>query len=95
MNHLLAQLSAARREGYSQGVVDGKEFALSILTVVLNDKFGFAGKRIAEINDAMQDIWDTEFKEDPESGARHLVKRLNQIKGIEVGKITEEVKDAR
>lgn len=85
MNNLITRLNAARQKGYEQGVVDGKEFALSILTVVLNDKYGFAGKRVAEINDAMQEIWDKEFKDDPESGARHLVARLNQIKGVQRG----------
>lgn len=88
--NLIAQLQAAKQQGYLQGVVDGKEFALSFLTVALNDLYSFGGDRIAKVNSKMQELWDKEFKDDAETGARHLVKRLNQIKGIQCGDDSHE-----
>ena len=86
MNALLKQLKDAKQQGYEQGVVDGKDFALCLLTVALNEKYHFGGDRIAEIEAEMQRLWNDEFKSDPESGARHLLARLNQIRGVQAGK---------
>lgn len=91
MNNLVKQLHSAHQKGYEQGVVDGKEFALSLVTIALNDLYGYGGDRIASIEKHMQELWDKEFAEDPESGARHLVKRLNQIRGVECGQKKEDV----
>ena len=82
MNALLKQIKDAKQQGYEQGVIDGKEFALCLLTVALNEKYHFGGDRIAEIEAEMQRLWDEEFKDDPESGARHLLARLKQIRGV-------------
>lgn len=83
MNKLLAQLKSAEQKGYAKGVVDGKEFALSLVTVALNNLYGYGGKRIAEVKTEMQILWDEEFADDTESGARHMVQRLNQIRGVQ------------
>ena len=90
MNALLKQLKDAKRQGYEQGVIAGKDFALCLLTVALNEKYHFGGDRIAEIEAEMQRLWNDEFKSDPESGARHLLARLNQIRGINADMKKEE-----
>ena len=90
MNALLKQLQSAKQQGYAKGVVDGKEFALSLVTVALNNLYGYGGDRIAKVEAEMQRLWDEEFKGDNETGARHLVQRLNQIRGVKCGNREDE-----
>ena len=85
MNNIVKQLQSAHQKGYEQGVVDGKEFALSLVTIALNDLYGYGGDRIAKVEQHMQKLWDDEFSTDTESGARHMVARLNQIRGVQCG----------
>jgi len=80
MNNLLAKLKESWHKGYVQGITDGRDFTLSLLTVTLNELYNFGNERINATNTKMQELWDKEFKDDPETGARHLMERIEQIK---------------
>jgi len=90
MNAMLKQLKDAKQQGYEQGVIDGKEFGLCLASVALNNLYSFGGDRISKVEAEMQRLWNDEFKSDPESGARHLLARLKQIRGITADMKKEE-----
>ena len=89
-NNLAKQLKAAYNKGYNNGYVegvdDGKEFALSLCTVALNNLYGFAGKRINDLSGEITRLFNEEFGRDKESASIQLARRLEQITGIEVTK---------
>lgn len=85
MNHLLQQINAAKQAAYAKGVNDGRVVQKAVDYIALNEAYQFGGERLAKVESEAAKIYD-EVRGDTETGARHLVERLNQIKGVKCGK---------
>ena len=85
MNHLLQQLQIAKQAGYDKGVQEGREIQRAVDYIALNEVFQFGGDRLAKVESAANKVY-AEVKGDTETGARHIVTRINQIKGVNCGK---------
>ncbi len=86
MNQLLAQIKAAERRGYLNGLRDGKETEKAVMMIALNETYQFGGDRLAKVEAEEQRIWKDEVYGNLDTGAHHVVQRLNQIKGVQCGK---------
>ena len=85
MNHLLQQLATAKQAGYEKGIQQGREIQRAVDYIALNEVYKFGGDRLSKVEIAANEIYK-EVKGDTETGARHIVARLNQIKGVDCGK---------
>lgn len=85
MNHLLQQINAAKQESREKGVQEGREIQRAVDYIALNETYGFGGTMLAKVESAANKVYE-EVKGDTETGARHIVERLNQIRGVNCGR---------
>ena len=84
-NDYVAQLSEMKHKSYMQGFEMGKEVDRMAMVIALNKVFGFAGDRLKRLEPVLNKIWAEMKTDEPELFAAHLIKRAQQIKGVEVG----------
>lgn len=85
MNNLIKQLQSAKRQGYLDGLRDGKETEKAVMMIALNEVYQFGGDRLAKVESEEKRIWKDEIYGNLDTGARHIEQRLNQIKGVWCG----------
>lgn len=84
-----AKKALANREGrdrmlYEKGYNDGVALALNLVSIALNDEFGFGGERLTKLESRVQELFDEVISVgDPEVNQYHIEQRVKQIRGEE------------
>lgn len=84
-NDYFTRLSEMKHTAYMAGFNEGKELERMVMVIALNEAYGIAGDRLKRLEPIMNEIWAEMKTDEPELFAAHLIKRAQQIKGVEVG----------
>lgn len=74
------RLRQEKEKRQQQDVLDGITFGLNLVTVALNNLFGFGPQRLKRIETECNRLMDEEFIQDFEHASYDLIRRVEQIR---------------
>lgn len=78
--HIPVASKSKRERDIKEAYEDGMQFGLSVVTVALNEIYGFGYDRLLRLEQEVSRLLREEF-EDSELGANRLIRRIEQIRG--------------
>ena len=78
--HIPTAPKSKRERDIKEAYEDGMQFGLSVVTVALNEVYGFGYGRLCRLEQEVSRLLQEEF-EDSELGANRLSRRIEQIRG--------------
>lgn len=83
-NQFATRLRETKDREFKDGTMHGVNIALNIVTIALNNKFGFGKSRIEALEKEVSALFDEMVRiEDPELTTQKIRQRLKQIRGEE------------
>ena len=85
-NQYALELQRRKRKKSADDTLQGLQFGLYVVTVALNNLYGFGADRLSRLEAEVNRIIEEEFGNDMEKASYELAQRIEQIRGKKVEK---------
>ena len=83
-NQYALELQRRKRKKSADDTLQGLQFGLYVVTVALNNLYGFGADRLSRLEAEVNRIIEEEFGSDMEKASYELAQRIEQIRGKKI-----------